>query len=293
MQIGHLVAPSISLHFPDQAPTRLLTFGTVDGPAPPEHLRCSMAQHDTYAQAVVLSWVSSNSLARKRRREANQRLRKHDRSELYDPRLIVEDEEIDNDDDEIEFGSSSSENSEDDEDDNDIASFHATSPEGTAATSFLDHDEMVNLVYSMDTTKLRDLETIESEVAKAAARPVKAADYHIIEMRVISQDGEGPVVPVSSLLYDQGDSDFVAIAKLSQEHRHFMFNISPYPNCCLQFRIRAATNEGIRGEPSVVLAFFTPQIFSHECSYKIEKEPFASRSGLFYLLGTAFGTREV
>lgn len=298
LQIGHLSAPSIAIHFPDEAPTHMLTFGTVDGPAPPEHLRCSMAQHDTFAQAVTLSWTSAHALVDKRRREANQRLQKHHHSrhsKLFYPHHVVED---DVDDEDFEFGSSSSDSSEDLEQIPEATLERGTPVASTSSDtvmmSGLDRDDdIMDLVYAMDTTKLRDLETIENEVARVAARPVKAADYHIIEMRVLSQDTEDVVEPTTSYLYDQGDKDFVSIAELSREHSQCNINISQYPNSCLQFRVRAATHDGIRGEPSVVLAFFTPRIFRHDCAYRVGKEPFASRTGLFYQLGTNFGMNQV
>lgn len=307
-------------------------------------------------QTATLSWTSSESLRHRRRREAKLRLRKHHshhHTTLFDP--YGDEDEGEEDDEEreedLEFGSSSSEASEDSQI---MVASPVSSPvssprkqekqqqqekKGKVRPLLLQHDEMINMVYSLDTTNLRDLETIEKEVAKAAARPVKAIDHHVVEMRVLRGDEQGghrdrfregerdrdrdtcsegdrnmhrdrDIVRAeeggegggdrhacsSSHSYTpHGGSEeaFVPIATVSSKHSHLDINISKYPNSCLQFRIRAATEQGIPGEHSVVLSFFTPRVASHECRYREEKGPFGSSTGLFYLLGTGFGKHPV
>lgn len=274
----------------------------------------------TYLQAVTLSWTSSEALRDRRRREAKLRLRKHrshHQTTLFDPYESLDEAEVEEleeleeaqRDDELEFGSSSSEGSDDIESVTSGISSSTPPPSPRAnqplapsdpESVFLEHDEMVNLVYALDTTKLRDLETIEKEVARAAARPVKAIASHVVEMRVLRGErgeGTGGVGGSHSHSYDahggSGEEVFKPLAEVAAPHSHLDVNISQYPNCCLQFRISAVTQEGNKGEYSVVLSFFTPRVFSHECSYKEEKGPFSSGTGLFYLLGTEFGQHAV
>lgn len=234
---------------------------------------------------------------------------------------------MDDEEEDVEFGSSSSEDSED-------SQHSVSSPVGSAESSRHQshpsllsecHDEMVNMMYALDTTNLRDLEAIEKEVARAADRPVKTIDHHLVEMRVLRADDRDPdhpdrnpdgnrdrdtdsvihrpsrqgggsnSTPTSHSYEPHGGNEqaFLPIAEVAAPHSHLDVNISKYPNSCLQFRIRAASQQGVWGEHSVVLSFCTPRVCSHECRYRAEKGPFESSTGLFYLLGTGFGQHVV
>lgn len=278
----------------------MLTFGTVDGPAPPEHLRCCMARHDSFAQAVTLRWTPSSALRERRQREAQQRLTKHRHGALFNP--YDYDEEEDNSgkiSDEVEFGSSASE--EESEDEEKSITYSSVSD---LAEEPLQPGEFVqdrsggrggsSEVFGLETTNLHDLEAIETEVARAAARPVPATDHHVVQMRVIrGGGGAGNSTHTHSYEPHGEDGPFTSLAKVSANQNHVDINISKFPDSCVQFRIYAVTAEGIRGDPSVVLSFFTPRVFSHHCQFRDECGPFESSTGLFYQLGTQFGLHSV
>ena len=268
------------MHFSGDTAVSVLTFGAVGGPPPPERLRCCMVEHDYFAQAVTLSWTSSQSLRKKRRKEAERRLRKHHyrkQAVLFNPYENIDDYVEDIDD----FGSSASDS---DEDRNSLTDEPDVS---------LKEEEIDKLIHTLDTTKLEDLEAVETEIAKAYRRPVLSAYCHVIEMRVIRVERSDGILQSSldlSHSFDTHGEDFVSIAEVSTPGDCYDIDICNYPNCCLQFRIYAKTRGGLRGEHSMVLTFYTPKIFTYECPFRT---PFEPSTGLFYLLGTRFGTHSV